>query len=399
MSKKIKNDKIDTSSNQKAETSEKINMTQANYNNTEDNEKLNDRNDNKSKITTNEKKTNKNVNSKTSESEISKNNFPEEKTIVEKKNKSTSKSKRKSSKSEKNSDKLENKESINTEAVKEENVEENEKNVSDKKNTLATASDKEKQNKEYSKNTKSKSTKKKNEESTKQASKNKAEKVAQSKESSPSKNESEDNAEVRLDEKSIKKRNSEELVEKNNEKDKDESLQDEKKDNEGGKYNAISLKEIREKLGTKVSKEQKKGVVKEVLTNIVYAVLMIAYLFLVMKGSFNIGSDYFEKDIKIITLSILAIGITILEVSYKKDNTKIAMHGVEVIVFAASNLCLIYVIKLYFDRLTNIITYLEIAVALYYVVKSLIISIRSVNKYKKNNNDIREIVKKKVKEI
>ena len=164
---------------------------------------------------------------------------------------------------------------------------------------------------------------------------------------------------------------------------------------EGNKYNTVSLKEIREALANKVNNEQKKNIVKEFLINVCIAIVMIVYLIIVMMGSKNISVDVLEKDIKIITLFILAIGIFILELSYKKDDVQLAMHGVEVLVFGSSNLCLIYVIKLYFNNLSNTITYIGIVVTIFYILKSLLLTIRDVKRYKNENNDIREIVKKK----
>ena len=164
---------------------------------------------------------------------------------------------------------------------------------------------------------------------------------------------------------------------------------------EENKYNTVSLKEIREALANKVNNEQKKNIVKEFLINVCIAIVMIVYLIIVMMGSKNISVDVLEKDIKIITLFILAIGIFILELSYKKDDVQLAMHGVEVLVFGSSNLCLIYVIKLYFNNLSNTITYIGIVVTIFYILKSLLLTVRDVKRYKNENNDIREIVKKK----
>ena len=159
--------------------------------------------------------------------------------------------------------------------------------------------------------------------------------------------------------------------------------------------NTVSLDEIKDALVVKVNVNQKKSMVKESLINIFTAIIMITYLIIIIMGSSNIDGDIFEKDIKVMTLSIWAIGIFILEMSYKKDNIKIALYGIEVIIFGAANLCLIYVTKLYFDNLVNIVTYIGIGVAVYYIIKSIAIVIVNVNKYKKDNNDIKEIVKKR----
>ena len=161
------------------------------------------------------------------------------------------------------------------------------------------------------------------------------------------------------------------------------------------KYDTISLKEIREALENKVDSKQKKSVIKDILINFGLAIVMVLHLILIMFGCKNISPETLDMDIKIITLFILLLGIVMLEISYKKDNFKIAMHGIEVLVFGAANLCLIYIAKLYYNNLIRFLGYIGLTVAVYYIVKSTIISVRSIRKFKKDNNDIKDIVQKK----
>lgn len=156
----------------------------------------------------------------------------------------------------------------------------------------------------------------------------------------------------------------------------------------------VSLKEIKEAIQTKINKQQKTTLIKNICINAGIAMLMIIYAILIMMGSKNIEKAILEKDIKIITLSIVAIGIYMLEISYKKDSSKLAINALEVIVFAASNLTLIYVLILYFNNLINTIKYIGIGVLSYYILKSIAMTIKDVRKYKKDNSDIKEIIKK-----
>ena len=167
----------------------------------------------------------------------------------------------------------------------------------------------------------------------------------------------------------------------------------EEKENES-KYDTISLKEIREALGNRVEKSQRSIVIKEALINIGIAVIMIIHLGLLVAGSKNIEISVFEKDMKIITLFIALIGIIVLEVSYKKDKIKLALNAVEILVFGAANLCLIYVGKLYMGEFLNFSLYVGAALIGYYIIKIISVSIVNVRKYKKENNDIKEIVKR-----
>lgn len=157
---------------------------------------------------------------------------------------------------------------------------------------------------------------------------------------------------------------------------------------------SVSLKEIKEVIQNKVKDNQKQNVVKKVLVNIGIAIVMIVYLLIVMLGTKNIDIIVLEKDLKILTIGILALGILFLERAYKKDNIQMALFAVEILVFGAINLCLAYVINLNFSNIINIITYIGAAIAVYYIAKSIVIAINNVRKYKKENNDIKEIIKK-----
>lgn len=186
---------------------------------------------------------------------------------------------------------------------------------------------------------------------------------------------------------------------------KKENVKDEKTETNNlpapeSKFDTVSLKEIREALQNKVNDNQKQKVVKKVLINIGFAITMIVYLIIVALATKNIELSVLEKDLKIITLGILVSGLGVLERAYKKDNTQMAINAVEILVFGAINLCMIYAIKINFIKLgdfkdtINNITYIGSAVAVYYIIKSIIIAIKNVKKYKKENNDIKEIIKK-----
>ena len=166
------------------------------------------------------------------------------------------------------------------------------------------------------------------------------------------------------------------------------------------KFDTVSLKEIREALQNKVNDNQKQKVVKKVLINIGFAMAMIVYLIVVALATKNIELSILEKDLKIITLGILVLGIGVLERAYKKDNSQMAINAVEILVFGAINLCMMYAIKINFIKLgdfkdvVNGITFIGSVVAGYYILKSIIISVKNVRKFKKENNDIKEIIKK-----
>lgn len=161
------------------------------------------------------------------------------------------------------------------------------------------------------------------------------------------------------------------------------------------KYDTVTLEQIKEAIGSKVDNKQKKNIVKDILVNLGIAIVMVAGLIIVMLSGNNLKAETLEKSIKITTLAILAVGIIVLEASYKKDSSKMALNGVEILVYGGSFVCLIYTVKLYFQNLTNVISILTTGIAGYYVLKSMIVTILNTKKFKRENNDIKEIIKKK----
>ncbi|MCR5147308.1 MAG: hypothetical protein K6B70_08265, partial [Clostridia bacterium] len=163
----------------------------------------------------------------------------------------------------------------------------------------------------------------------------------------------------------------------------DENIQEK----EDSKFDTISLKEIEDALKHKVGNDQRKSIWKEILINFGIAIFMIFHLVMIFMGNKNIELGILQNDIKIISIFILMIGITVLEVSYKRDNLKLALNGVEILVFGAANVCLVYVLKLYLGSLSSFLSYIGIALIGYYFIKIIVLSIYSIKKYKKDNND------------
>ena len=156
----------------------------------------------------------------------------------------------------------------------------------------------------------------------------------------------------------------------------------------------VSLKEIRNALESKVDENQKRNIIKENILNVLISIAIILYLIIIFTVSKNIKFDNLENCLKAFSIGFAVIGLIMLEISYKKDSFKIAISAGEILVFGAINLCMMYVVKLYPSNLLNVTTYISIGVAVYYLAKIVILSIKNINKCKKDNNDIKEIIKK-----
>lgn len=156
----------------------------------------------------------------------------------------------------------------------------------------------------------------------------------------------------------------------------------------------VSLKEIRKALENSINENQRHSIIKDNIVNVMIAIAIILYLIIVYMGNKNMLLETLITDLKVFSISFAVMGLIILEVAYKKDNSKIAFSGGEILIFGVVNLCLMYATKIYPLNVLNITTYISIVVAVYYLAKVIILSVKSTKKYKKDNNDIKEIIKK-----
>ena len=89
-------------------------------------------------------------------------------------------------------------------------------------------------------------------------------------------------------------------------------------------------------------------------------------------------------------MAILLLAIILLEIAYKKDNGRIAILGIETIVIAIITLALIYIHLMFASRYVLITLATAYILALYYVIKSVVIYIRGKQKY--FLDDVKEMI-------
>ena len=101
-------------------------------------------------------------------------------------------------------------------------------------------------------------------------------------------------------------------------------------------------KEINEK--TKLPDNIKEKIKKEIFTNIIVGSIIILYFILIILGSVDSTKNIRTIDMNIFSIIFLGISITIFEISYRKDNGKLAMYGIESLLVAMFTLFLPYII-------------------------------------------------------
>lgn len=145
----------------------------------------------------------------------------------------------------------------------------------------------------------------------------------------------------------------------------------------------------------KLTADMKKNLNSKVFENLIYFMVIMAYLIAVNIISANIDTEIFFIIIKIVSFIWLAISILICEISYRKDNEALALHGLEILSIAIVSLFLISSYKLYYDKFALVIETIIIAYILFYAFKIIYILIKTRIKHNKNLSDINTIVRDK----
>ena len=145
----------------------------------------------------------------------------------------------------------------------------------------------------------------------------------------------------------------------------------------------------------KLTEETKKKLNSKSFENLICFMIIMAYLIAVNILSANIDTEIFLNIVHIVSFVLLAISIIIFEISYKKDNDSLAIHGIEVLSIAVVSLFLNSAYKLYYDKFSLVIETIIVSYIIFYIFKILYILIKEKIKHNKDLSDINSIVKNK----
>ena len=144
----------------------------------------------------------------------------------------------------------------------------------------------------------------------------------------------------------------------------------------------------------KKEKEFKGKMNKQIQSNILIAIALMIY-FLILSTTYQIlGQMTVLSATKVLAIVLLLLGIFVMERAYKKDDGKLAIHSIEVLVIAAHTLSIRYVVAKYNFSFPLYITVSSYIFAIYFVFKSIIIYTKQRKEYLESFSDIPEITKK-----
>lgn len=156
----------------------------------------------------------------------------------------------------------------------------------------------------------------------------------------------------------------------------------------------IDEKEISMKIeqSKKFPVEKKRSVYNQLFINIFVAICVVVYFICIALGYKNIEETAYVTDLKVFSLSLIAIAIILFENAYNKDSSKIALFGIEIFCFAIITLISIYIFILHKDLFLIIPKITSGLVTIYYLIKIIIIYTKERKKWSKDISDVKQII-------
>lgn len=144
----------------------------------------------------------------------------------------------------------------------------------------------------------------------------------------------------------------------------------------------------------KLPQEEENKINKKVFENMLIADVLMAFFYLISLGSLNIETPIFMTDLKVFSIGLIVFTVILFEISYKKENGGLCIHGIECLVIAIFMLFCTYLYSVYIKEFYMYVSIFAYITAIYYAVKSIIIYRKMKKKYIASLSDIDEIIKK-----
>ena len=143
-----------------------------------------------------------------------------------------------------------------------------------------------------------------------------------------------------------------------------------------------------------ISKDYKKKMNKQTIFNFLTIFAIVLYLFCLNISSIYTDTNIFLLMLKCFSILLAIISIIYFELAYRKDNERLFLYGIEILVLGIATLFSNYIYYIYFNSFNKIITCFTLVFIIYYLVKIFIARRNMRKKYYNEQNDIKEIIKK-----
>ena len=154
------------------------------------------------------------------------------------------------------------------------------------------------------------------------------------------------------------------------------------------------IKEANKQENKKISKLVDKKTAKKVFSNLIIAVLVMAYFCIISAVYDNVHETGIIGVIKIATMVFLGIALILIEFAFKRESKTLLIHTFEALAIALHSLTTVYVTRVFNLDFKGYILVSSYIFSIYYVLKAIIINTKARKEYLNNLSDISDIVKK-----
>ena len=133
---------------------------------------------------------------------------------------------------------------------------------------------------------------------------------------------------------------------------------------------------------------------KKITKDLIIAICLIAYVLILALAYTKMNIDRLSKDIQVFAGAFLVLGLLGLEKAYKSDDGKTAITAIELLVMSFYSLSIMHMVALIKCDFIHYMFFSAWGIAIYYLIKTIIIFTKQKRDDLKNLSDISEIVKK-----
>ena len=141
----------------------------------------------------------------------------------------------------------------------------------------------------------------------------------------------------------------------------------------------------------------KKPIVKDVITNVIYSILIIVYFVCLNTQGTLLEASILARYIQISSITFLGISIINLEIGFRKDKSKVFANGIEFLLLAIFTILIQHMTKVSDYTMFEYTQQGAFAFVAYYILKSGVMYTKLKYDKLKSLSDIKEIVKEEPK--
>ena len=143
-----------------------------------------------------------------------------------------------------------------------------------------------------------------------------------------------------------------------------------------------------------ISPKRKNKIRNKILGNVIHAIFFILLIFMLNLVFLKFDTDVFRRTLKVTSIVSMIATIVFYEISFTKNSSTYAIHGIEMMAFS---IYLIYSLSFYktnADQYVKINVIAEILIIVYYIIKSIVMNIQMRKKSEHHQSDIRAILRR-----